>query len=68
MHALLCFSEFACHVPPRPATAPNLSQAAVELGRVLPWELPAPFHLRLLAALVNDAINCFQMKTEINAR
>jgi hypothetical protein len=40
----------------------------VELGRVLPWELPAPFHLRLLAALVNDAINCFQMKTEINAR
>jgi hypothetical protein len=32
------------------------------------WSLPPEFHLRLMHALCNDVINCYNMKAEISAR
>ncbi|KAF8056775.1 hypothetical protein HT031_006273 [Scenedesmus sp. PABB004] len=42
--------------------------AAVELGKRAVWSLPPELHLRLLHALCNDVVNCFNMKTEIGGR
>uniref|UniRef100_A0A383VPI7 PHD-type domain-containing protein n=1 Tax=Tetradesmus obliquus TaxID=3088 RepID=A0A383VPI7_TETOB len=42
--------------------------AAVELGKQDAWRLPPEFHLRLLHALCNDVVNCFNMKAEISSR
>jgi hypothetical protein len=32
------------------------------------WAMPPEFHLRLLCALCNDVINCYNMKAEIAGR
>lgn len=32
------------------------------------WALPPEFHLRLLCALCNDVVNCYNMKAEIAGR
>eukprot|EP00879_Flechtneria_rotunda_P023010 GHRR01024322.1.p1 GENE.GHRR01024322.1~~GHRR01024322.1.p1 ORF type:complete len:526 (+),score=186.96 GHRR01024322.1:244-1821(+) len=42
--------------------------AAVELGKQAAWRLPPEFHLRLLHALCNDVVNCYNMKAEISSR
>lgn len=32
------------------------------------WKMPPEFHLRLIHALCNDVINCYNMKAEISSR
>lgn len=32
------------------------------------WSMPPEFHLRLLCALCNDVVNCYNMKAEIAGR
>jgi hypothetical protein len=32
------------------------------------WSMPPEFHMRLLCALCNDVVNCYNMKAEIAGR